>query len=223
MVGDEQLVHFSIARDEAPNGSLTLLRRAQAAGFNGTVQACTPLPAITRPLAACHGCLTGALRRAADMDYPPDWMLRGVLPSFATVPPRLYPALALCAALGLPRLNSLGPAAWWNHARSPHVVLAPSRSSYFAKYVAAYAARGVRIDFLEAFNEPTDSYTRMSPQKLATFLGEHLGPTFDRLGLRPRTRLTYGGQAERWRAREVVPRLMADPKARRYMDVIACA
>ena len=162
-------------------------------------------------------------RIAADMDYPPDWMLRGVLPSFATVPPRLYPALALCAALGLPRLNSLGPAAWRNHARSPHVVLAPRRSSYFAKYVAAYASRGVPIDFLEAFNEPTDSYTRMSPQKLAAFLGEHLGPTFDRLGLRPRTRLTYGGQAERWRAREVVPRLMADPKARRYMDVIACA
>ena len=40
-----------IARDLAPNGTLSLIKRAQAAGFTGTVQ--------------------------AYMDYPPDWMLVG--------------------------------------------------------------------------------------------------------------------------------------------------
>ena len=28
---------------------------------------------------------------------------------------------------------------------------------YYAKYLEAYKAHGVHIDFLEAFNEPTDS------------------------------------------------------------------
>ena len=137
--GDLELAHFSIARDLRPNGSLTLLKRAQAAGFNGVVQ--------------------------TYMDYPPDWMLEGALPDNATVRPELYDVLAL----------------------------------YFAKYVEAYAAHGVAIDFVEAFNEPTDTYTSMSALQLATFLGEHLGPTFDARKLRPRTKLTYGGQAERRR------------------------
>ena len=47
VTGDVGLEHFSIARDLQPNGSLTLIKRALAAGFKGTVQ--------------------------AYMDYPPDW------------------------------------------------------------------------------------------------------------------------------------------------------
>ena len=47
VAGDIGLEHFSIARDLQPNGSLTLIKRALAAGFEGTVQ--------------------------AYMDYPPDW------------------------------------------------------------------------------------------------------------------------------------------------------
>ena len=86
---------------------------------------------------------------------------------------------------------------------------------YYAKYVSAYASHGVHIDFLECFNEPYDSYTDMDASQLATFLGKHVGPLFAKLGLHPRTKLTYGGQAERWSAAEFVPAVMADARARR--------
>ena len=92
---------------------------------------------------------------------------------------------------------------------------------YYAKYVQAYASHGVPIHFLEAFNEPTDSYTKMSAEQLATFLGQHLGPTFDKLGLHPQTKLSYGGQALRSTALEFVPKVMSNDRARYYMDVIA--
>ena len=94
--GDVDLKNFSISRDLAPSGSLTLIKRALAAGFVGTIQ--------------------------AYMDYPPDWMTIGKLPA-ATVNPKYYAVLA----------------------------------KYYARYVQAYADHGVHIDFLEAFNEPTDS------------------------------------------------------------------
>ena len=159
--GDTALTNFSIARDLQPNGSLTLVKRAIAAGFDGTLQ--------------------------AYMDYPPDWMLQGRLPQNATVAPELYDTLA----------------------------------RYQAMYIEAYAKHGVVIDFFECFNEPTDSYTQMSPRQLIRYLGEHIGPLLDKRGIRPRTKLTYGGQADRLSAADFVTQVMADPVARRYMDVIA--
>lgn len=158
--GDVALANFSIARDLRPHGSLTLIKRAIAAGFEGTIQ--------------------------AYMDWPPDWMLAGTPPN-ATVNPVYYEVLA----------------------------------RYYAKYVQAYASHGVKIDFLECFNEPFDSYTQIGPAEFATFLGEHIGPLFDQLGLRPGTKLTYGGQCSRSSAYQFVNAVMADPAAARYMDVIA--
>jgi O-glycosyl hydrolase len=163
-VGDVALTNFSIARDLRANGSLTLIKRALAAGFAGTIQ--------------------------AYMDYPPDWMLIGknaTTGDNGTVRVEYYDVLA----------------------------------HYYAKYVSAYADHGVHIDFLECFNEPYDSYTDMSPTQLATFLGKHVGPLFSRLGLHPRTKLTYGGQAERFMAADFVPKVIGDAAASRYMDVIA--
>lgn len=164
--GDTALAKFSIERDLRQNGSLTLIKRAIAAGFVGTIQ--------------------------AYMDWPPDWMLSGPPDANATVPkatvdPKMYDVLA----------------------------------SYFAKYVEAYKEHGVVIDFLECFNEPTDSYVMMSAEQLALFLGRHIGPKFDALGLRPRTRLTYGGQCARATAHQFVTAVMADPDAAKYMDLIA--
>lgn len=62
---------------------------------------------------------------------------------------------------------------------------------YFAKYVQAYLEHGVAIDFLECFNEPTDSYTVMDAAQLAELLGKHVGPTFERLGLWPKVKVKY--------------------------------
>ena len=158
---DLVLKDFSIARDLGPAGSVTFIKRALAAGFEGTIQ--------------------------AYMDYAPDWMYVDANTS-KTLRTDCYDALAL----------------------------------YMAKYVEAYASHGVPIAFLEAFNEPTDSYTQMDPTQLATFLGRHLGPTFETRGLWPKqTKLTYGGQCARATAALFVPHVLADEHARRYMDVIA--
>lgn len=68
VVNDTKLEHFSIERDLRQNGTLSALKMAQTAGFDGTIQ--------------------------AYMDYPPDWMLAGPLPDGATVKPELYGVLA---------------------------------------------------------------------------------------------------------------------------------
>jgi len=92
---------------------------------------------------------------------------------------------------------------------------------YMASYVEAYASHGVHIDFFECFNEPTDSYTQMDPAQLATFLGRHAGPTFEKRGLWPKMKLTYGGQCARETAAAFVPEVLADEAAAKYMDLIA--
>eukprot|EP00466_Bigelowiella_natans_P014031 jgi/Bigna1/84188/fgenesh1_pg.125_\ len=159
---DVKLEHFSIKRDLRENGTLTFIKRAISAGFEGTIQ--------------------------AYMDYPPDWMLDDRKnPANASIREDLYDVLA----------------------------------QYYAAYVEAYARHGVTIDFLECFNEPTDSYTRMAPSQLARFLGKHIGPLFDQLGLRNKTKLTYGGQCNREMAAEYIPAIMADRAAAKYMDVLA--
>jgi glucosylceramidase len=161
VVNDYTLESFSIERDLQQNGSLTFIKRAIDAGFEGQIQ--------------------------AYIDYPPDWMLDGDLPDNATLRSDCYDILA----------------------------------QYFANYVIAYANEGVVIDFLECFNEPFDSYTQMSPEQLATFLGDHIGPLFDELGLRPTTQLTYGGQCYRSNGYDFVTQVMSYANARKYMDVIA--
>lgn len=42
--GDVKLAHFTIERDLKPNGSLSLIKRAIAAGFEGTIQAYMDFP-----------------------------------------------------------------------------------------------------------------------------------------------------------------------------------
>ena len=161
---DTLLSHFSLARDLQPNGSLTFIKRAIAAGFEGTIQ--------------------------AYMDFPPDWMLTHAptKEDHGRIAPKFYDVLA----------------------------------NYFARYVQGYATHGVRIDFLEAFNEPRDSYVNETADTLATILGDHLGPTFERLGLWPNhTRLTYGGQCSRQSAGDMIPRVLAHPSAARFTDVLA--
>jgi O-glycosyl hydrolase len=65
--GDTALQHFSIARDLGPDGLITYIKRARAAG--------------------------GKFLLEAPMDYPPDWMLVDVQ-SNQDVKPRYYDALA---------------------------------------------------------------------------------------------------------------------------------
>lgn len=92
---------------------------------------------------------------------------------------------------------------------------------YFARFVQAYADHNVTINYLSMFNEPIDSYTNISAPEMARLLGDHVGPLFDKLGLRPKTKLTSAGQATREWAHRTVPPVMADKVASKYMDHIA--
>eukprot|EP01065_Artemidia_motanka_P049333 TRINITY_DN8147_c0_g2_i3.p1 TRINITY_DN8147_c0_g2~~TRINITY_DN8147_c0_g2_i3.p1 ORF type:complete len:530 (+),score=127.19 TRINITY_DN8147_c0_g2_i3:59-1591(+) len=94
-------------------------------------------------------------------------------------------------------------------------------AGYYAKFVQAYAEHGVTVDYLSLFNEPMDSYTHIHDAGMKKLLGQHVGPLFDRLGLRPRTKLTYGGQATRQSAATHVTDVMSDAKAATFMDHIA--
>lgn len=92
---------------------------------------------------------------------------------------------------------------------------------YFAKFVQAYADHNVTINYLSMFNEPVDSYTNITAPEMSRLLGDHVGPLFDELGLRPHTKLSSAGQCSRESAGHLVPQVMSDPKARHYMDHIA--
>jgi len=88
----------------------------------------------------------------------------------------------------------------------------PVLANYYAKFVKAYAEHDAIINYLSLFNEPLDSYTQISDQEMAVLLGEHVGPLFDELGLRPRTKLTYGGQATRLWASMHIASIMENDK-----------
>ena len=154
---DDDLLHFSIARDLEKDGTLTFLKRAIDYGFEGEIQ--------------------------SYMDYAPDWMLSN---GSSTLAKEHYDTLA----------------------------------NYYAKFVQAYAKHGITISYLSLFNEPVDSYMHMTNEDMATLLADHVGPLFDKLKLRPRTKLTYGGQATRAWAEMHVSAMMAT-RASAYIDHIS--
>ena len=92
---------------------------------------------------------------------------------------------------------------------------------YFADFIKAYAEHGANISYFSLFNEPVDSYTDIDPSAMAELLGNHVGPTFDRLGLRPGTKLTYGGQCSRASAGTIIPQIMMSHSAAKYIDHFA--
>ena len=64
-------------------------------------------------------------------------------------------------------------------------------ANYYAKFIIAVQEHNETIDYLSLFNEPMDSYTKISDNEMSNLLGFHVGPLFDRLELRQSTKLTY--------------------------------
>ena len=80
---------------------------------------------------------------------------------------------------------------------------------YYAAYVEAYARHNVTIDFLEAFNEPQDSYTNMGAAQLAELPPRPagLGPPNHRATARtPTAEAAQRGQAEGRAERAAAPK-----------------
>jgi len=97
---------------------------------------------------------------------------------------------------------------------------------YFARYVKAYRAAGVRIGMVMPQNEPSISsnYTscQWTGEQLAKFIGYHLGPEFTRQGIGTRIFLGTIQNSDRGGYAYWVGPSMQDPRVRRYISGVAC-
>ncbi|HVK03656.1 MAG TPA: glycoside hydrolase family 30 beta sandwich domain-containing protein [Armatimonadaceae bacterium] len=94
----------------------------------------------------------------------------------------------------------------------------PAYARYLVKFLEAYAAEGVPVDYLTIQNEPrheTKSYPsmRMEPRDQARFVRDHLGPALARSTLR--TKLLAWDH--NWDAPEYPVEVLGDEGARRYL------
>jgi len=88
---------------------------------------------------------------------------------------------------------------------------------YYVKYVQAYRAHGVTIDYLSPFNEPEDGwYTDVTYEAIADMIKDHIGPSFQAAGLS--TRIQVSDSSNRPQGRDRFPVVLDDPEARAYID-----
>jgi len=95
-------------------------------------------------------------------------------------------------------------------------------AEYFRRYVEAYAAEGVPIWAITVQNEPhfePENYPgmRLDPPQRAEFLKSHLGPLFERAGIRT---LVFDWD-HNWDEPESPLAVLNDPAAKRYVDGVA--
>lgn len=92
-------------------------------------------------------------------------------------------------------------------------------AQYFVKYLQAYAAAGVRTDWVTAQNEPLYSpgdYPGMyfSADEAQSFIGQHLGPALANAGL-PQKVMAYD---HNWDVRSYSEQLLGTPSVVKYLD-----
>jgi glucosylceramidase len=88
---------------------------------------------------------------------------------------------------------------------------------YYVKYVQAYRAHGVTIDYLSPFNEPEDGwYTEVTYEAIRDMIRGHIGPRFQAAELP--TKMQVSDTADRPEGRDRFPVVLDDPEARRYID-----
>jgi glucosylceramidase len=85
---------------------------------------------------------------------------------------------------------------------------------YYLRYLQGYQKNGIFVDYLSLFNEP-GIYTKIPYDKIRDLLKNHVGPLFEREGIKTRIQLS---EAEyRQRAAQKYPLIMDDPQARKYV------
>jgi glucosylceramidase len=95
-------------------------------------------------------------------------------------------------------------------------------AEYFRRFIEAYAAEGLPIYAITVQNEPhyePDNYPgmRLDPTQRARFVGEHLGPLFERRGI-PTRILEWD---HNWDEPGSPLRMLGDSTARRYVSGVA--
>jgi glucosylceramidase len=95
----------------------------------------------------------------------------------------------------------------------------PALAQYYLKYLRAYQAEGVMIDFLSPFNEPHYIYCKISYPEIRDFIKWHLGPALRGAGLT--TKLQTCDSHQRGEAVRDFPVLLDDPEVRQYISVMS--
>ena len=85
---------------------------------------------------------------------------------------------------------------------------------YYLRYVQEYEKNGVHIDYLSLFNEP-GVYTKIPYTSIRDLLKNHVGPLFEKNGMR--TRLQLSEAPTRLDAWKSYPTVLDDPGARKYV------
>jgi glucosylceramidase len=94
----------------------------------------------------------------------------------------------------------------------------PVLARYYLRYVEEYAKQGLAIDFLSPFNEP-GIYTKIPFWKIRDLVRDHLGPLFERAGVK--TKLQTPEFLSRENAYWNAPTVLDDPGARRFLTALA--
>lgn len=93
-----------------------------------------------------------------------------------------------------------------------------SYANYFVKYIEGMAAEGIAIDAVTVQNEPlhpgNNPSLLMLPEQQAEFVGKHLGPAFEKAGIKTKI-IVYDHNADR---PDYPITVLNDPEARKYVD-----
>jgi glucosylceramidase len=84
---------------------------------------------------------------------------------------------------------------------------------YYLRYLHEYNKQGVFIDYLSPFNEP-GIYTKISYAKIRDLIRDHVGPLFEKEGVKTKIQLSEASDRAGARNYETV---LSDPVARKYV------
>jgi glucosylceramidase len=87
---------------------------------------------------------------------------------------------------------------------------------YYSKYIKAYAANGITIDYINLFNEADNSwYSNITYKEIGELIKKHVAPRFNADGLSVKIQL--GETAFRNEAIQKFPPVLDDPEVRPYI------
>ena len=85
---------------------------------------------------------------------------------------------------------------------------------YYLRYLQEYEKQGILIDYLSLFNEP-DIYTKIPYTKISDLLKNHVGPLFEKEGVK--TKIQLSEAPDRDDAYRNYPVVLDDAEARKYV------
>lgn len=87
---------------------------------------------------------------------------------------------------------------------------------YYLRYLQEYEKHGIFIDYLSLFNEP-GIYTKIPYTKIRDLLKNHVGPLFEKEGVKTKIQLSEAPSREEAKNYETV---LSDPAARQYVAAL---